>query len=398
MKQGATQTFGCGPDGAPFADPEPFAVEAAGQSMTFYPRGEDRKRAMLDLVADARETLQVCFYIFAKDETGSALRDAMVEAARRGVSVTLVVDTFGADADAAFFADLLEAGGAFHTFSSRWSHRYLIRNHQKMIIADGKRALFGGFNIQDDYFDPPESNGWNDLAIDLTGSAVAGLQKWFAKLKDWVDDDSAKFRQIRYSVRDWEWSDGNAQWLIGGPTRGLSSWASRVKRDLENGSRLDMFMAYFSPPKALLKAIGAIAEKGETRLLMAARSDNNATLGATRSLYGYLLYKGARVWEFSPCKLHTKLVVLDDAVYLGSANFDMRSLYLNLELMLRIEDKALADRMRDFVSDHIAASQAITPQAHKKHATLLNRVRWNLGWLLVSVLDYNVSRRLNLGL
>ncbi len=159
-----------------------------------------------------------------------------------------------------------------------------------------------------------------------------------------------------------------------------------------------MLMAYFSPPYALLKRIARVARKGRTRLVMASKSDNGATIGATRSLYSYLLKRGAQVWEFQPSKLHTKLLVLDDAVYLGSANFDMRSLYLNLELMLRIEDRALAERMREFVSEYIAASERITPALHRRRATAWNRLRWWAGWVLVSVVDYTVTRRLNLGI
>ena len=90
--------------------------------------------------------------------------------------------------------------------------------------------------------------------------------------------------------------------------------------------------------------------------------------------------------------------MLDDTVYLGSANFDMRSLYINLELMLKIEDAALADRMREFVGQQIGASQPITAALHQRRATLANRIRWNLSWLLVSVIDYTVTRRLNLGI
>ena len=73
---------------------------------------------------------------------------------------------------------------------------------------------------------------------------------------------------------------------------------------------------------------------------MAAKSDNGATIGASRALYGRLLKAGARIWEFSPCKLHTKLTVLDDTVYAGSANMDMRSLYINLEIVLQVRDAA----------------------------------------------------------
>ena len=382
-----------------YRDPPPFTAEAQGQSLTFYPAGKDRREALMELVRSARETLDVCFYIFAEDEVSTELRDGLCDAASRGVKVTLIIDRFGASATDEFLQPLVDCGGRFLCFSPRWTMRYLIRNHQKMVIADNRSAMFGGFNVEDDYFAPPERNGWNDIGIRIEGDGVQGLSEWFARLLDWTDDDEAHFKEIKQTVRDWSWTseDGHARWLVGGPTRGLSTWARCVTQDLKEGEKLDIFMAYFSPPYTLLKRIARVAKKGQTRLLMAAKSDNGATIGATRSLYNYLLKRGAKIWEFSPCKLHTKLLVLDDAVYVGSANFDMRSLYLNLEIMLRIEDKALADRMRDFVSHHIEASEHITLEKHRKRATLWNRVRWWAGWVLVSVIDYTVARRTNLG-
>ena len=381
-----------------FRDPEPFAAEAAGQTLVFYPAGADRREALFALVDEAQESLDICFYIFAEDTISAAFRDALVAAARRGVKVTLIVDRFGSDASSEFLQPLLDAGGTFLYFSAKWTRRYLIRNHQKLVIADGKRAMFGGFNIADDYFAAPQDNGWNDIGIVMDGPAVEGLNDWYARLRRWTEQEEQHAREIARTVRDWEWQAPGVTWLVGGPTRGLSSWARCVSNDLADGERLDMFMAYFSPPKKLLGRMGRIAQKGQTRLLMAGKSDNGATIGASRSLYDYLLKKRAQIWEFSPCKLHTKLIVLDNAVYLGSANFDMRSLYINLELVIRIEDAALADRMRDFVSDHIAASEHITIPLHKQRGTLWNRIRWNLSWLLVSVLDYTVTRRLNLGI
>ena len=383
-----------------FRDPAPFAVSSRGQAMTFYPAGKDRREALMELVRSAQRRLDVCFYIFAEDAVSTELRDELCAAAKRGVAVTLIIDRFGASASDAFLKPLADAGGRYFYFSPRIGLRYLIRNHQKMVIADGTRALFGGFNVEDDYFAPPEVNGWNDLAIALEGDAVAGLNDWFARLIEWTQDGRSHFRAIRRAAATWDWrsDDASVRWLVGGPTRGLSGWARCVTRDLVEGEKLDIFMAYFSPPYPLLRRIARVARKGQARLLMAAKSDNGATLGATRVLYQYLLKRGAKIWEFSPCKLHTKLLVLDDAVYVGSANFDMRSLYLNLEIMLRIEDAALADRMRDFVSQHIAASEAITPEVHARRRTLFNRIRWAAGWLLVSVLDYTVTRRLNLGI
>ncbi len=381
-----------------YRDPPPFTMEAQGQKLAFYPAGADRLEALLALIASAHVSLKVCFYIFAEDATSHRVRDALADAARRGAKVSLVIDGFGAAATDAFFAPLREAGGEICRFSSKWSQRYLIRNHQKMVIADGARAMVGGFNVEDSYFEPPQANGWNDLGIVIEGSLVDMLGRWFDRMHDWVSQPHPRWRAIRRIVREWDQGTGPVQLLVGGPTRGLSSWARCVSNDLIRGERLDMMMAYFSPPRRLVRRIARIAAKGHTKLVLAGKSDNGATIGAARALYRPMLRKGAQVWEFVPCKLHTKLIVLDDRVYVGSANFDMRSLYINLELMVLIEDAALAERMRAFIAQHADASLAITPDVHEVRATWWNKLRWRLSWFLVGVLDYTVSRRLNLGL
>lgn len=383
---------GCDSD---FTDPAAFDAKVGAHDLSFHPSGEDRREALLALIRGAESSLKLVFYIFAEDSAGRLVRDELAAAAARGVQVTLIIDRFGSAATAAFLAPLCEAGGTFLCFSPRWSQQYLIRNHQKMAIADETRALFGGFNIADDYFALPGKTAWTDLAIGIEGPAVAGLVQWFALLERWSGDGGPNFREIRRAVKRWDWSDRDLRWLVGGPTRGLSSWAACVREQLGSAKRLDMIMAYFSPSRRALKRVGAVARRGEARLVMAARSDNTATISASRALYNYLLKRRAKIWEFTPCKLHTKLIVLDDTVYLGSANFDMRSLYLNLEIMLRVNDAALAERMRGFVSHHIAASEAITPELHARRASLFNRMRWWLGWLLVTVVDYTVTRRLN---
>jgi cardiolipin synthase len=223
---------------ATFRDPSSFAVSSHDQSLTFYPAGADRRAALMELVDRAAHTLEVCFYIFAEDAVSAALRDRLAAAARRGVAVTLIIDRFGAEASDAFLQPLVAAGGCYLCFSPRWSQRYLIRNHQKMIIADGTRAMFGGFNIEDDYFTPPEAGGWTDLAVLIEGSAVEGLVQWFARLREWTLDERHHFRAIRRAVRTWDWHEGEGcRWLVGGPTRGLSTWARCVSRDLQRGEK-----------------------------------------------------------------------------------------------------------------------------------------------------------------
>ena len=115
-------------------------------------------------------------------------------------------------------------------------------------------------------------------------------------------------------------------------------------------------------------------------------------------LYGYLLRKTADVWEYQPCKLHMKLIVIDDVVYIGSANFDVRSLFVNVEVMVRIADAGFAEKMRNFLGQLRPDCEIVTPDSHKARASWLTRLRWTLAWFVVGVVDYTVSRKLNFGL
>lgn len=383
---------------SPFRDLAPFGVEAQGHHLHFYPGGHERLEALLCLIDSACETLRMAFYIYVADASGCLVRDALVAAARRGVQVQLMLDSFGSEVEADFFTSLTAAGGTFTLFMPRWDVRYLIRNHQKMVVADGQRAMLGGFNIADRYFAAPGPHSWTDIAFTVEGPVVARITQWFDLLTGWARDPHARLRGIRRLVRTWHGGDGAVRLLIGGPTRGPSSWAWQIGERLRGARQLDMMMAYFSPPPKLSRLIGQIAGTGRARLVMAGKSDNGATVGASRAFYSSLLRTGTRIWEYEAAMLHSKLIVADDWVFVGSANFDMRSLYLNMEIMLCIEDAALADRMRQFVDDHLSGSRAITPEVHQRQAGWWNGLRWWASWFLVGVVDYTVSRRLNLGL
>ncbi|MFZ9394505.1 MAG: phospholipase D-like domain-containing protein [Erythrobacter sp.] len=383
---------------ANYRDPARFDVTSGDHLFRFHPEGADRLAALLALIEGATQTLQLCFYMFQADHTGTVVRDALIRAAQRGVDVRLIVDAFGTDATESFFEPLQRAGGEFLLFSPRWNVRYLIRNHQKFAIADGARVMTGGFNISDQYFAAPQADGWNDLGISIEGPVAARFVEWFGELEFWASRGSSQFLAIRRLVRDWNEGSSGVQLLLGGPTRITSAWARRVKVDLARGSRLDLVMAYFSPPRSVRRLIRLLAQRGCARLVLAGKSDNTTTIGAARALYGGLLRAGVRIAEFAPCKLHTKLLVIDDITYFGSANFDMRSIRLNLELMVRVEDAALAERMRELIGQLERSSMPVTREWYRAKATMISRIRWRLSWFLVSVLDYTVARRLNLGI
>jgi cardiolipin synthase len=156
-----------------------------------------------------------------------------------------------------------------------------------------------------------------------------------------------------------------------------------------------MIFAYFAPPAAMLRRIGRLGRRGRARIITAAKSDNNATIAAARNSYSRLLRRHVEMYEFQPAKLHTKLAIVDDVVHIGSSNFDYRSLYINMEVMLRIKDAGFADAMRSYVEREIADSLWITPELHRRRSNPWRRFKWALSHYLVNIMDYTVTRRLN---
>jgi cardiolipin synthase len=371
--------------------------EVHGNRLTLLPGGPERMDAMLALIAAARVRLDVYFYIVSADAAGLRFREALLAAQARGVAVTLLVDAFGtAMTPAGFFAPLVAAGVRFGRFGKRRSTRYLFRNHQKIVLADGCRVLIGGFNIADSYFaDADDRAGWRDFALQVEGPAVAPLEHWFAQLADWTLSERQKFRALRRMVRQWQPGDGPLRWLVGGPTRHLNGWAHHVKRDLQSGRQLDLAAGYFSPGWGMMRRLCGVARRGPACVVLPRRTDNPVTIGASRHLYRRMLEAGIRIGEFRPQKLHSKLLVIDDIAYVGSANFDMRSLFLNVELMLRVRDAAFADALRGEVAALAAQSRPIDRARYRLMASPLRRLRWWFDYLLVGVLDYTVTRRLN---
>lgn len=378
--------------------PDPFRIthEASGNRLHVCGDGPGLLEMLLTLIDGAQTSLKLYYYIFAADKSGRLVLARLIRAARRGVSVTLMVDSFGSiEVNRSFFDPLVRAGGEIGWFGASWSTRFLIRNHQKMAIADNARVVIGGFNVSDAYFGRTEDNCWRDMGLLLEGPEVETLTRWYTLLWQWVSGTRQSFRRLRAMVMAWHDARGQFRWLVGGPTYRLSPWARTVRYDLEHASRVDMVAAYFSPGNSMLARLKRVARRGIVRLVLASKSDNSTTIAAARLLYGPLLRAGVEIYEYQPCRLHMKLMVIDDAVYIGSANFDMRSLFLNLEIMLRVEDAEFAAGIRRFIDHRTDESEQITPQVHRARRTPFRLLKGWLSYFLVGVLDYKVARRLN---
>ncbi|MEO7634530.1 MAG: phosphatidylserine/phosphatidylglycerophosphate/cardiolipin synthase family protein [Sphingomicrobium sp.] len=393
------------PEPAPrvHADLQARQVTVDGNRLTFLPDGPERLETLIALIDGAKKSLRLLYYMFLADASGERVRAAILAAIDRGIEVALLIDGFGSASNPDdYFKQIGEKGGKFCRFHPAYGRRYLLRNHQKLALADAGtkdcRVLVGGFNVADDYFAAAGPQAWRDVGLIVAGPAAARLAPYFDRLMAWSRAKKSTMRTLRHMIYEFSETNGKLQWQLGGPTAKLSPWGVSTCRDLVHGRDVEMIAAYFAPTWGMIRRIARVGQRGRARLVTAARSDNTSTIAAARFTYKRLLRRGVEVFEYVPSKLHTKLVIMDDVVHIGSSNLDIRSLYLNMELMLRVDDPEFAQMMRGYFEGELAHCQAITPKLHRKRATILNRIRWAFSFFLVTSFDYGVTRSANFNL
>ena len=374
---------------------QPVTATVAGNRLELIETGSGRLAMLLELIGGAERSLKFLMYMFDPDRVGEAVRDALIAAASRGVDVQLLIDGFGSSATPRFFTELAEAGGRYCVFNAEYGRKYLLRNHQKLVVADERSVIVGGANIDEEYMVDTGPRHWRDLWLRLDGPEAGVAAAYFDAVFRWSTRKQATLRSLRKMVAQHSEWRGPIQWKFSGPMSLRNSWWRSIGRDIARASQLDMIFAYFAPPAAMVRRIGSVGRRGRARILTAAKSDNNATIAAARHSYSRLHRRHVEVYEYQPARLHTKVVIVDDVVHIGSSNFDYRSLYLNLEVMLRIEDRGFADALRTYFERELAQSRWITPALHQRRASLWRRFKWAFAHFLVNVLDYTVTRRLN---
>jgi len=373
----------------------PIRAEIAGNSLEVIETGNARLRTLIELICGAEQCIKMLMYMFNPDRVGELVRDALIDAARRGVEVRLLIDGFGSAAPADFFDGLSDAGGAECVFNPSYGRRYLLRNHQKLVVIDDRVAIIGGANIDQTYLSDHGGKHWRDLWLRLEGPEVAMPSRYFDTVFRWSTRRHPGLNYLRRQLAEYSEWRGPLQWKFSGPMSMRNSWWRSIGRDIQRGSQLDMIFAYFAPPGAMLRRLGRLGRRGRARIITAARSDNNATIAAARHSYSRLLRRHVQMYEYQVAKLHTKLAIVDDIVHIGSSNFDYRSLYINMEIMLRIKDAGFASAMRGYFDGEIADCKWISPDFHKRRANPWRRFKWALSHFLVNVMDYTVTRRLN---
>jgi cardiolipin synthase A/B len=335
--------------------------------------------AIVDAIAEAKHHIHVEYYIFEEDQTGKRIRDALVNRAKEGVKVRLLVDGVGTSLSSNFLAPLLAEGAEFARFNplrlGRLLPRINLRNHRKIVVIDGNVGFLGGINVGDEYNEEiTKREAYRDTHLKLVGSVVREIQftfleDWqfstgevvrdkllFPKLEDDADEREQELVQIVPSGPDLEWEATQKVYFT------MITQAERTLR---------ITTPYFVPDEAIQAALCSAGLRGvKVELIVPQHSDSRVVSLAARSYYDQLLSAGVHIYEY-PKMVHAKTMVVDGKLAcVGSANMDNRSFRLNFEIGAVFYDgEAITALDRAFDKD----------KARCRHVT--SRSRNKLAWL-----------------
>src|SRR5512147_2732206 len=337
--------------------------------------GEEAFPVMFDAMDRAALSISFEMYIIADDGTGREFREHLVRAARRGVEVRGLVDSWGSwNLSDSFWDELREAGGQVRWFHPLTHGLLPFRNHRKLLLVDDTLAIIGGLNVSDEYYRGANNElPWRDNALEIRGPEVAGLRRSFQRM--WAAADlplRRLFSLVRRERKTRRRTSGAIRFLESGPENPMRPVRRAYRQVVKNAKQtIDLAMGYFYPHGRMLRAFKRAVRRGvRVRLLVPLHTDIPLARWAARGLYGRLLRAGVEVWEYTPTMMHSKLAITDDTLIAGSANLDIRSGRINYELVAVVTDPVLADKARADFEDDLKRSVRISFEDWKKRPML----------------------------
>lgn len=334
-----------------------------GGSARLLNNGREIFPAILREIRAARQTINFLAYIWEPGRASDQLFGALVERARAGVQVRLLLDGLGArHAPQDRIDELRRAGGRvewFRTLRPGKITRYHRRNHRRALVIDGKVGFTGGAAVADYWLDSPAEGKWRDVMVEVRGCIAGNLQSAFAQVWSGAcgevllgpafyppdDDDEEQGEHLTWHVNVISSPSSDME-----PVR-LFFWSSfRCARE-----RLYVTSPYFLPDDDTVKVLASRAREGvDVRILVPdEHNDIRAVRMASHGAYRQLLEAGVRIYEYQDAMIHAKTLVVDGKwSVVGSANMDIRSRELNLENVLGILDEGFAGELeRTFLAD-----------------------------------------------
>jgi cardiolipin synthase len=296
----------------------------AGNRVELLVNGEEAYPRMLKAIGEARRSLSLATYIFDNDSAGREFAAALVAASARGVAVRVLVDAVGSRYS---FPSIFPRLKGEHLRAARfldtifpWRFHYSqLRNHRKILIADGELGFVGGMNIRAGHLvKTVGKDATQDFHFEVRGPVVHEIQRLFAE--------------------DWEFASGEALKGVRWTLLGAISVAQESVRILT---------PYFVPDQTLLQTLGLAVLRGvRVEIVLPEKGNVAMAQWACQSLLWQVLERGCHVFLTPGPFDHSKLFLIDDAwALVGSPNWDARSLRLNFEIGLELEDPAFVSTL-----------------------------------------------------
>ena len=343
-------------------------------SVAVLSTGEAIYKAELAAIRDAQSSIHIEAFVFLRGHAADRLLAALIERARAGVRVRLVVDAIGSMLTPdRYFSPLRAVGGSVHWYQPiRWQtlKRFNHRTHRELLIVDGKIGFVGGAGIGDWWISPDRpGQPWRDTTLRLTGHVVGGLQASFAE--NWLEtsgeilSEEGHFPYCRARLGLLPMGTAAGLVISSTPSAGRSTRARMLFQILLASARTSIQISspYFLPDSSLRGELARAVGRGvEVTLILPGKFNNHPIARrASWRRYGALLKSGVLIYEYQPSMMHAKVLIVDGTwSVLGSTNFDNRSFGLNDEINVAMLNKELASCLQEVFATDLAHSWPIS--------------------------------------
>ena len=337
--------------------------------------GTDYFPALMAAIDCAKYDIYFETYIFAADETGVAVRAALLRAAGRGVAVRVITDWFGTgNARTARLHAALRQGGVEHRIFNPWFRRGVSRTHRKICVVDRSLAFVGGININDDMFcdynhrRALSAPRW-DFAVEVNGPLVAAIhheaQAQWARLGHLsLIQRLELYRDMRTASKSAAKKPVQAGFVVRDNLRNRRT-IQRAYLHALGRAKTSVLLAspYFAPGRQFRQALATAARRGVKVTLLIGVGEFWLQDAVTHSFYMKLLEAGVNLIEYQKTQLHAKVAVIDDDwATVGSSNCDALSLFLNQEANVVIKDAQFSQSLRAYINAAIVDGVRIQKQ------------------------------------
>jgi len=307
-----------------------------------YTYGQDLYDALFTDIQQARHHVHVLFFIVKNDKISREFLKLLIDKAQEGIEVRLLLDRLGSHYLSNEAIRSLQKHGVSFSFCHKVKFPFPLfsanqRNHRKITVIDGKIGYIGGFNIGEEYLGHNQKLGlWRDYHLRLTGEGIQDLQKQF--LHDWLDDTDQNLLDSSLYFPKQQPGTILHQFI---PTDG--AYLQHTFLYLIESAKQELFIGtpYFIPGKKIMHALLKARKRGvQITILVPEKADHALVREAKFPYCRKLIQAGCNIYAFQQGFFHAKVIIVDDYLCdIGTANFDMRSLYINHEINCLLYDK-----------------------------------------------------------